>query len=471
MLVYSTTINEIYTHIHEVIAEEVCRKMIQQLGLKDLFRNHLYFGSEVAGPSRSYNEKRLPILHENAFRCNIKYSTNPFGLKWDSLTPGQHLDPALHNRDWLRSPPIFKDTDHSIELVERYLPCNIELDCSMIFTDRVHAFDVMNRFTATYIRGELIMLNDLSYDYRLPNEVLNRLCKLGQLLELKHGTYMDWLHACSNGQIQRIVSQRQNNRHAEIVVKKHQFESLAAVDYVPDSPEFASLGTSMDTVTLKFTITIQFGRVNMLYLYYPIVVNNHLVPDSMVTVDPQDAYGGFYPLLKQTYTGLDAAYQLQKCLQSHPARNPWYDNWEVPRYSSIKADQCREFFIGVFTLDRDENDCCEACRCPECHKRYTAIDITEGFDQYMLAPDVLKWFQEHPDKALNTESKYSLTVFKGGIQLDPSMLAFDGKILKVPNCKGVREIYRLVIAATTREITPWINTLLVFKFDIVASRK
>ena len=162
MLTFSSTINEIFTHVHEVLAGQVVRKMIKQLGLTDVFQNHLYFGSDITGPSRSFNGSRLPILHENAFRCQIKYSTNPLSLKWDVTTPGQHMDPGFHRWDNMRTPPILHDPKHNITLTERYLPCNIELDCNMIFVDRVVAFDVMNRITSTYVRGELMMVNDLS---------------------------------------------------------------------------------------------------------------------------------------------------------------------------------------------------------------------------------------------------------------------------------------------------------------------
>ena len=46
MQVFSTTINEIITHVHQVIADQVCRKIINQLGLRDVFKNHLYFNEE-----------------------------------------------------------------------------------------------------------------------------------------------------------------------------------------------------------------------------------------------------------------------------------------------------------------------------------------------------------------------------------------------------------------------------------------
>lgn len=469
MLVYSTTINEIFTHVHEKIAAQVCRKMIRELGLRDVFKNHLYFNSDVTAPSRSFNERRLPILHENAFRCSIKYSTNPIGLKWDSTSAGQHMDPGLHRWDVMRTPPVFWDQRHGITLVERYLPCNIELDCNMIFTDRVVAFDVMNRITATYVRGELLSVNDLSYDYSLPDGVIKRLRVLASLIGQHRGTYMDWLDEYSGGQIQRIVSTRQTNRSAELVVKKHQYSSLAAVDYVPDSPDFVTQGSSLDAVQLHFTVTIQFGRVNMLYLKYPIVLNNTLVPEALVTVDPRDAYGPLYPFLRHPEYALDPGYQFQKCLQSHPARSPWYDDWNVPPNSGVAASEQRPFFIGLMLLDGNPKCYSSKCNCENCQCKYTKVDISTDLDKYKLAPNVLKWYEEHPADALNTESKYSITVFRNNIQVDPSSLKFDGHVLTFPNCKGPGHIYHVVLSAATRvgsDGSPWSSLILLFDIDV-----
>ena len=468
MQVFSTTISEVITHVHQVIADQVCRKIIAQLGLRDVFKNHLYLNSDFFGPSKSSSEAKLPILHENAFKCNVKYSANPFGLKWDSTTPGQHLDPAIHRRDAMQTLPVFYDPIHNIQLIERYMPCNVEMECSMVFVDRVIAYDVMTRLASTYGRGELMMVNDLSYDYRMPMEILNRLYILGTQAGLQKGTYLDWLERGSNGLIQRIVSKRQRNQHAEIVIKKQQFGSLAAVDYNADQPPIQSLGTSADTVTIQFNVTVQFGRVNMLYLKYPILINNQLIPESLVTVGEEEMYGNLYPFIKHPYLALDPAYQFQKVLMQHPVRNPWYDDWTVPRNSSINADMQKPFFIGLFTLDNDGCDC-ENCNCKCCNNQYTTINIKDDLDKYKLGDKVLTWFKEHPDEAFDSESTYSIKVFSNDTEVGPSLLKFDGENLRFPNCKGGHNTYHLVISAKMVEFKEWggcwTSNLIIFDIE------
>lgn len=464
MQVFSTTINEVITHVHQVIADQVCRKIISQLGLQNVFKNHLYFNSDFYGPSKSSSEVRLPILHENAFRCNVKYSANPFGLKWDSTTPGQHMDPALHRRDTLQTIPVFYDPIHNIQLIERYMPCNVEMDCSMIFTDRVLAYDVMTRLAATYVRGELMMVNDLSYDYRMPMEVLNRLYILGTMIGIQKGSYMDWLEQCSNGMIQRIVSKRQRNRHAEIVIKKQQFSSLASIDYNGDQPPIQTLGTSADTVTIQFNCTIQFGRVNLLYLKYPILINNKLIPESMITVDKEEMYGPLYKFLRHPYLALDPAYQFQKQLLEHPARNPWYDDWQIPKNCAINASLQRPFFIGLFTLDNTGCNCSN-CACKCCKNKYTKINLRTDLDQYKLTDEVLEWFKENPDKAFDTDEEFSISVFSNNMQIGQSLLMFDGENLLFPNCKGAENTYHMVLSRKVfnfKDGGPWCCNVLVF---------
>ncbi len=471
MQVYATTINEILEHVHHSIAGQVSRKLIKQLGITDLIKNHMYIESDFLGASKSSNESRLPILNENAFRCNVKYSMNPFGLKWDSTTPGQHMDPAIHRKDCMRTTPVFYDPQHNIQLIERYIPCNIELECSVIFVDRVLAFDVMTRLMSTYVRGELLMVNDLSYDYRLPTGVLSSLYLLGRTIGLQKGTYLDWLMQGSHGMIQRKVSTRQTNQHAELVIKKQQFNTLASIDYQGDSPIVQGVGSSMDTVALQFNVNIQFGRVNMLYLKYPIVLNNNLIPESLVTTPKEESYGELWKYIRHPYLAMDGFHQLNKTLLAHPARNPWFDDWLPPPNCALTADYIRPFFIGVFTID-NTNCHCNSCECDDCGYKYTEINIETDIDQYKLAPNVLQWFKDNPDDALSTYSKYNITVFRDNIQVGESMLQFDGTTLKFPNCRCAHGIYHLVIGASMKNFNdgcPW--NMLLLTIDVETEKK
>lgn len=472
MQVYSSVITEVLTHVHQVVAGEVVRNIINKLGAQNIFKNKLYFNSDYTGASRSYNDRRLPILNENSFKCDIKYSISPFGLKWDSTTPGQHLDPAIHRRDNFVVKPIFYDPRHNIQIVERYQPCNITLDCRMVIVDKVVAFDLINRLMTTFVRGELLTLTDLSYDYRLPPEIMDRLYIMSKMIGLQKGSLLDWMASYSNGQIKPVVSVRQNNRHTEIVVKKQQFEALAVIDYTPDAPSQSSQGTSMDYVEIPFTVVVQFGRVNMLYLKYPIVLNNKLIPDSMVTSNPKDYVYNNYPLLQQTYIGLNEPYQQQKMLRTHPVRIPWYDDWLLPKENPITYMDAIPFLIGVFTLD-NSLCCCDECKC-DCGNKYTEINIAEDMEPYKLSKTVLDWFKEHPDKALDPLSLYSISVYADNTLLGTDQLQFDGTILKVPNCKGPRRTYRIIIAASKWdrdfEISPWSANVLLIDFDIQKER-
>lgn len=463
MLVYSSTVSEVLTHVYNTLAGQVSRKIISDMGLTEYLGNRIYIRSDYLGASRSNNTNQLPILHENAFQCNIKYSANPFGLKWDSTTPGQHMDPALHRRDNMVVDPLFYEPLHNILLTERYLPCNIELECSFTFLDKVVAFDVMSKFLSTYVRGELLMVNNLSYDYKLPMDVLSRLHTLGQLINIPRGHHMEWLKKYSNDKIQRIVSTRSANRHAEIVVKKDIWETLTAIDYTPDQPAVQGMGISHNTVVMNFTATLQFGRVNMLYLKYPLVVNNVLVPDALVPVVRTEAFGRIIRYLEHPYRYLDSLYQEYKFLQNKPVRQPWYDDWYVPRCTLHNALTIKPFFIGVVTLDMPQNTI-------DLTGTYTEIDLTKDLDQYALAPKVLSYFDKYKSSVLDVSSEYSVSVFVDDTQVSSSILEFDGKILRIPNTLGHERIYRVVLAnrpngALTNN-NPWFINDLIFTIDV-----
>lgn len=464
MMVYSSTISEILTHVYDKIAGQLSRKIISDMGLTEYLGNRIYIRSDYLGPSKSTSERRLPILHENAFQCNIKYSLNPFGIKWDSTTPGQHMDPAIHRRDTMNTAPLFYDPKHCVQIIERSMPCNITLDCSFNFTDKVVAFDVASRFLSTYVRGELMSTNNLYYQYKFPLDILSKLYTIGQLIGIPKGQYYNWLQACSNNQIQRIISKRERNRTAELVVEKHMWDTLTAYDYDMDNFAVSSLGTSMNTVALPFTAVLQFSRINLLYLKYPIVINNHLVPDNLVTVDRMEAFGRSIRYIQHPWLVANPYYQEYKCLINQPARNPWYDNWTLPLYTHHEAVDARPFFIGVVTLDLPTDPCA-----PDDDSGYTEVNLDTDMDKYKIADEVIAYYKEHKSECLHVDSEYSVSVFSGDTQVDPCLLEFDGTVLRIPHNTCKSGIFRLVLCNAPKKGTPayynWFINNLIFTIE------
>lgn len=474
MLISSSTISENIIHVWKPLADQMSRKVLQDLGLLHYMKNHIYINSSYTGPSKSWRDiqTRHAILNEPGMTVNIKFNSNPIGLKYTSASPGQHMDPAIHRRDALIAHPLLYDPATRIHVIEREQPCMLEMECALTFTDRVVAFDAVTNMMSTYVRGELLTVTNFSYDYKFPVPLLNELYVLARLSGVEKGKVMDWITKYSHGKMKLITNEYAPGKHHEMVVHREPYEILATIDYNPDEPTVEGVGTSADTVTLSFNVTMQFGRVNMLYLKYPIVINNELVPQQLVHVERSDAYGRLIRYLKHPYLSMDGIYQGAKFLYRMPTRQPWYDNWLIPDYTRHKFEKAEPFFIGVFTLDNTAcTSCQDKCKCDCCPCRFTTIDLWEDIEPYRLRDHVKKFFQEHPKECLLPDAHFNLSVFADDVQVDPKHLVFDGRYLKFPNTMGANRIYRLVLCRTPlikEGKNPW---YFVFDCIIVVQRE
>ena len=451
MLISSSTLSENIIHVWKPLADQMSRKVLQDLGLLEYMKNHVYINSSYTGPSKSWRDiqTRHAILNEPGMTVNIKFNSNPLGLKWSVTSPGQHMDPAIHRRDALITKPLFLDPKTNVHIIEREQPCLLEMECALTFTDRVVAFDAVTNMMSTYVRGELLTVNNFTYDYKFPIPLLNELYVLGRMSGVEKGKGMEWITKCSQGKMRLITNEYNPGKHHEMVVHRELYEVLATIDYNADEPTVEGVGTSADIITLSFNVTLQFGRVNMLYLKYPIVLNNTLIPEELVHIEKSDAYGRLIRYLKHPYESFDGAYQNTKFLYRLPVRLPWYDNWTLPNYSRHVFEKAEPFLIGIFTLDNTAcTTCQDRCKCDCCPCRYTTVDLYEDLEPHALKQVVVDYYKEHPNDCLYPDAPYNLAVFADDVQVDPKKLEFDGRYLKFPNTMGANRTYRLVLCKT-----------------------
>ena len=473
MLTTAVQCTEIVTHIYNLLANQASRFVLQELGLLEMLDNHIYINSSLHNPSKSYDQNLNPILVENKFTCTFDIKHASTGLIWDNNTTRMYMDATRHRRDGYSRIPLLVDKKHGIVLYDSVLPMNLPMNCTLSLRDYTQAHEVIDRFHLKFNQGELVAVTNLSYDFPLPLEILKTLWALAHTAGISKKCFPEWLKQYSNGNIKRIVTKGLNKEHVEWVVKRQVFEALIKIDYDQSEPEKEGAQQS-ETLGVNFTLTLQCSRPSVLYVDYPLVINNTLVPEEVIHVDTTYQHE-LYKFLQHPTLSVDPAYQLTIYREGGPARNPWYDDWQVPKYNSLHASlNSRPFFIGLFTLDLPE---CDKCPCPNrgtpynecaccphhkddtpydpermcpcyCGHATTDIDITQDLDMYQIKQKLLDYYAERKDKCLNIEDVYNIAVFVDDVQMNRSLLQFDGKILKVSNRLGPNHIYRLVLSFT-----------------------
>ena len=477
MLTTAVQCTEIVTHIYSLLANQASRFILQELGVLEHLDNHIYINSTLHNPSKSYDQNLSPILVEDKFTCVFDIKHTSMGLVWDNNTTSMHMDATRHRRDGYSRIPLLVDKKHGIVLYDSVLPMNIPMNCTLSFRDYTRAHEVIDRFHLRFNKGEMLTVTNLSYDFPLPLEILRTLWALASTAGISKKCFPEWIKQYSNGNIKRIVTKGLNKNHVEWVVKRQVFEALIKIEYDMGEPEKEGVQQS-ETLGLSFNATLHCTRPSVLYVDYPIIINNTLVPESVIKVDTS-YQRELYRFLQHPSLAMDPAYQGIKFRAGGPARNPWYDNWELPKINTLHGGlHSLPFFIGAFTLDLPE---CDKCPCPkrkgdhtpydeysntcECGTPYddgentgccpcycghstTDINIVEDLDMYRITDKLLKYYQEGKENCLNVENIYNIAVFVDNVQMDKSLLQFDGTILKVSNALGPNHIYRLVLSYT-----------------------
>lgn len=374
MLTTAVAVGESAYHIYMVMANQVARHILQELGVLEMLDNRLYINSSIYNPSKSSDQNKNAILVEDKFVCTFDMKHPSTGLAYDTTDIGLHMDAVRHRRDWLTRYPILRVDQHNITLYNSVIPFNITLNCELHFRDYIKAHDIADRFLLRFNRGELVSLPNLVYDFPLPLQILQTLWALASTIGVDKECFLHWLEEYSNHQIKRNVSTAEKNKRFEWVVACKVFETLVKIDYDFSEPEKTGID-SAECHTLRFTCTLHASRPSVLYADYPLVINNTLVPEEIVHVDTS-YQKNLYEYLEYPNRFLDPEYQYQKYLTYQPIHNPWYDTW-VPDYgfSQYNSYGSIPIFIGLFTLDEPD---CEHCPCPSESKHAGNIKHCNG---------------------------------------------------------------------------------------------
>lgn len=373
MLTTATAVSESAYHVYMVMANEVARHILQELGILEMLDNRIYINSNIYNPSKSSDQNKNAILVEDKFVCTYDMKHPATGLTYDTTDIGMHMDAVRHRRDWRTRYPILRVAQHNITMYDSLIPFNITLNCELHFRDYIRAHDIADRFLLRFNRGELISLPNLSYNYPIPYQIMQTLWALASTVGVEKECFKHWLEEYSNHQIKTLVSTAAKNKRYEWVIDRRVFETLCKIEYDFGEPDKTGMDNA-EAHTLRFTVTLHSSRPSVIYVDYPIIINNTLVPGDIVNVDTS-YQKGLYEFLENPNRFLDPVYQYQKFLTYQPVRNPWYDDW-LPSvyYSQYKAFGSIPIFIGALTLDEVD---CKDCPC-DSESKYAGYTKTCG---------------------------------------------------------------------------------------------
>jgi hypothetical protein len=329
----------------------------------------------------------------------------------------------------------------------------------MKFVDEVIAYATANKVLTTYTNGEKFFVEDLYYNYPLPEKTYIYLYGFHKMKGGTPETFVSYLRSMSGERISVNVNRFAiDNQQRQLVVRKTLAETIAQIDFVGEKPEVQAADQSADAHFVNFTITIQFSRAHLLDLVYPIHMMNQQVPAELLVVDT--SMQKRYPEKSHPYFDVDGFRMWWESKEVVPVapvvKLPWYDNWDVPPGSALTKLGYRAFLSIAFTLDDIENPDGE-----------TVIDL-ENLGGVTLVPEIIEAIKAQGPGTLQFSHPIAVAVYTNDYAIETTDLMLDEAVLHVYN-RNPYPVYRLIIAEYIGKPYGTLNTFRVANATIITS--
>ena len=281
-IVYSA-ISEQTDHIYDIIANQYAHKILRDLNLLTDMKDKIYIDTGYSAPQKTNDDDHNSILRKNRLTIKAIPNTNPTSLKWDNLT-GQHVtgqyinSRTLHNQFAM----ILADKAVDIYLREMTIPTSVVLEFDLELVSRDQAYEIPAQLFRRYATGQAFT-EAITYDYPIPNDILTVIFSLYKMRKLNTPLkFHEYINICTNGKISYNVSRKLTNGNIELAIPKTMINTVATLEYNEDKPEEVKINRSANAYQIKFNVTVQFERADMMVLQYPCVIDNQLLPSNMI---------------------------------------------------------------------------------------------------------------------------------------------------------------------------------------------
>ena len=476
-LITSYTIPESLLHIHQPVAQQCAQYVAERLGYLDLFQQNggIIVTSDQADFSKTKNQFGKAAVREERMLVKFNPNVNPSTNKWEGSgtttalangnmiiqnKEGQNHSSRIPGFDGKHLPgrtfSILRDDYAGIDLAEVTVGCWMRMECTMEFHDEFVANEALSRVFQCFTNGDMINYIDILYDYPIPKYILGLTRYLYHLkrvtedhpegnldFELPNGKkgfdnrkWYAWLRKYSNDTISSLLN-RNRIHEPEIVVNRNHMQALYLIECSQETPE------KLDPhgYSVKFDLTIQFARANLLTLEYPIIINNNYVDPQYVPLERKIRAAG--PDTMIMWQNPAVTHEWHKTYTSWPPkpfRFPYYDPWMVPSDGRAMLWDYKPVFIAAFTLDDTLNE-----------EGVTTFDFNttpEKAFESRFDPQILQCIQEHKNAVFGCEQFVNITVFADDVAVSPKELDISDGHTLIVKCREKHPIYRLVVSLT-----------------------
>lgn len=449
MPVITGLVSEHVQHIYQPIALQVFDRILIDSGLKPLFKDHILFKTDMITASVSWDKHRNPNIKNNYVICNMKPSIDPRDLKYGGLHASHFNGPITMKNDYFENYPVFYDPGSDALLQEHFLPTQLTMDVEFNFNQSIQAYDSFMKLMTMYTNGDAVTISEVLYDYALPEDIIMMLYKIAKLRKKDGAQFVPWLKYYSSDAIGVNLARHKNNR--ELIVQKKISDLVIQIEFNSKPDE----DTKAESFT-KFTatITVAFTRPNMLYLRYPIVIMNELLPEDMLSLNRGNSLAPTKDVKHPIYTfDRFMKAETKHFFRLRRYRMPWYDEWMVPSDAKFPKMGQKDWFIAAFTLDNlDDPD------------GVTEIDLKADLGGIRIHPLVLKLMMRQSGKdLLRGAGRFGVCCYSSYQQMNPNWYELSDDLVLRVKTKLKHKFYHVVLSEKEEYFTG--AGMEVFRFD------
>lgn len=447
MPILHSVVSETDIHIVDPVIHQLAHKVIDDLNLTRYIKNNIYIDTGFSAVKTTRDDNHSAILNRNQLKVQAEINITPNSVKWESTNFSHALEPAgMIQRNLARDYPcIFNDTLNNIQIYEMLLPTYINLNCTLSLMERTLAYEVPSLLYRRYPPG-MTYAREIFYDIPIPKDIFSMLFSLWKHKKYnKEEKFIDYINKYSNNF--EFLINRVNNKKNELISKNVIINALVSTEYTDSKPEEIKINKMPLNYEIKFTIGIQFARPDMLVLKYPCVIDNTLLPESLIVnpnkqESPMESIQGYYP-----QSSID--WYIDRTKVNYVDRTliqfPYYDNWQVPGSSSIMKKSYHPWFISLFLMDED--------------KEKTILELGDILDEengYEFHPILKEILKIQGNDSFRNDVLFNLSVFNNNNEVERSTLSMDDNLNVSVPCIDLYKERRIVLSELTdiRRLNP-----------------
>lgn len=437
MPIWYSPVDETDIHVVYPVTKQFTHKLLTDLNLRDVIQDRIYITTGWSGNKTSRQNHSAAIWKDNIkVEVTISYPGSP---KWDANTVAQLSGHGIYQSHLgIMYPTVFCDDTADISLREMILPMTLNFQVQLQLKDRNRAYRVPGQIIRRYTPG-VVFAQTVTYDYPLPNDLLSVLFSLYKLRKFDGETpsFGDYLRDNSKNAAQFSAHRTMRANEFELVIKKYLLNALVTYEYSEDRPQEIKANELSYGYSINFSATIQFQYTDNMFLEYPCVLDNTLLPPKMITSTRMNAdiiqgSDGSYPI--KVFDDWMKAHN-EHYFFEHPVVAPFYDDFQMPRNRFANRSYV-PVYQAMFLVDEE--------------KEYTEIPLDADLgDGYVLHPKLIAMLKKEGNEAFRDDVLFNIAVYSGSHFYSEESLTIDENLVLRVKTSNIHKPKRIIISEIT----------------------